>query len=244
MDEAQHPTLRDKPITLRVRPEITRLPPLTVQRQFTRHLLRGLTRVLARLFIKAQITGLENIPASGGVLVVCNHLGDADLPLGLAFSPRLPDIFTKADLYDYPLLGRALEAYGVIWVHRGQPDRRALRAGIQGLAEGRMIVIAPEGRESLTGALEEGTPGAAYLALKANAPVIPLTFTGTENRHIYANLKRLRRSQVTITVGAPFELEKAADWRAAVEKGTQRIMQALAAQLPAQYRGVYCNSIE
>ncbi len=244
MDETQHPTLSDKPITLRVRPEITRLPPLTAKRRFTRRLLRFLMRVLARLFVRAQVTGLENIPALGGVLVVCNHLGDADLPLGLAFSPRLPDIFTKADLYDYPLLGRVLEAYGVIWVHRGQPDRRALRAGLQGLAEGRMMVIAPEGRESLTGALEEGTPGAAYLALKANAPVIPLTFTGTENRQIYTNLKRLRRSNVTITVGKPFRLEKSADWRAAVEKGTQRIMQALAAQLPPQYRGVYTNCIE
>jgi 1-acyl-sn-glycerol-3-phosphate acyltransferase len=244
MDEVQHPTPNEKPITLHVRPEITRLPRLTAKRLFIRRLLRGLARILARLFVQAKITGLENIPALGSVLVVCNHLGDADLPLGLAFSTRMPDVFAKADLYDYPLLGRILEAYGVIWVHRGQPDRRAIRAGLQGLAEGRMLVIAPEGRESLTGALEEGTPGAAYLALKANARIIPVTFTGTENQIIYSNLKRLRRSHVTITIGTPFELEKAADWRTAVEKGTQRIMQALAAQLPAQYRGVYNNSVE
>ena len=59
-----------------------------------------------------------------------------------------------------------MDWYGTIWVHRGRPDRRALRAALNGLAEGRMLAIAPEGRESISGELEQGTDGAAYIALR------------------------------------------------------------------------------
>jgi 1-acyl-sn-glycerol-3-phosphate acyltransferase len=114
-----------------------------------------------------------------------------------------------------------------------------LRSALQGLDEGRLVGIAPEGRESLSGALEEGTGGAAYLALKSGVPVVPVTFTGTENAAIFANLKRLRRSDVSMTVGPAFTLPKGEDFRQAVREGTQTIMQKLAQQLPEQYRGHY-----
>ena len=60
----------------------------------------------------------------------------------------------------------------MIWVHRGQPDRRAMRAALDALAEGRMVTLAPEGRQSVIGGLEEGNPGAAFLALKSGRHVI------------------------------------------------------------------------
>jgi 1-acyl-sn-glycerol-3-phosphate acyltransferase len=194
------------------------------------------------LFTRARTYGFEHIPRQGPALVVSNHLGDADLVVGMALSPVEVDALSKAELYDYPVLGKLMDAYGVIWVHRGQPDRHALRAALDGLRQGRLIAIAPEGRESLTGALEQGTEGAAYLALKAGVPVLPLTFTGTENTCIYGNLKRLRRTDVTMTVGAPFRLDELPDRKRAIKLGTLRIMHALAAQLPLEYRGVYASA--
>jgi 1-acyl-sn-glycerol-3-phosphate acyltransferase len=154
------------------------------------------------------------------------------------------ETLSKAELYDYPVLGKLMDAYGVIWVRRGQPDRRALRAALDGLRQGRFVAIAPEGRESLSGALEQGTEGAAYLALKAGVPVLPLTFTGTENTRIYGNLIRLRRTDVSMTVGEPFRLVELPDRKRAIELGTQKIMRALAAQLPPEYRGVYASTGE
>jgi 1-acyl-sn-glycerol-3-phosphate acyltransferase len=134
--------------------------------------------------------------------------------------------------------------YGTIWVHRGQPDRRAIRAVLKGLSEGRIIALAPEGRQSVTGGLEEGTGGAAYLALKADVPILPVALTGTENERIYRNLKRFRRTNVTITIGKPFRLEKFEGRKKSIETGTQKIMLSLAQMLPIEYRGIYQSTLE
>jgi 1-acyl-sn-glycerol-3-phosphate acyltransferase len=183
---------------------------------------------------------MENFPMQGAALIVTNHLGDADVVVSLAFFPRPTESLAKIDLYfDYPALGWLMDAYGVIWLHRGSADRRALQSAIQGLSEGRLVYIAPEGRESLSGALEEGTGGAAYLALKSGVPLVPITFTGTENAVIFNNLKHLRRSEVSMTVGPAFYLSELDNLREAVREGTQIIMNKLAQQLPAHYRGVY-----
>ena len=115
-----------------------------------------------------------------------------------------------------------------------------MRAALDGLAEGRVIVIAPEGRYSLTGALEEGSNGAAFLAYKSGAAILPIAITGTENENVYGNIKRFRRARVHIRVGKMFKLAGQAESRQeAVSQGTNQIMQALADLLPEKYRGAY-----
>jgi len=187
-----------------------------------------------------EMDGTENLPGNGPVIIVSNHLGDADMIIGVAIAPSENiEVLAKSELYEFPVLGLLMDLYGVIWVHRGQPDRRALRAALHGLEEERIIALAPEGRESLTGSLEEGTGGAAYLALKANVPIIPVTVTGTENSRVYGNLKRFRRTRVTLSVGVPLYLKSYPDRREGIRIGTEIIMKTLASQLPRTYRGAY-----
>jgi 1-acyl-sn-glycerol-3-phosphate acyltransferase len=220
-------------------PELVRLPRLSSGRCLARKILIFLTRVVVWLFVDLKITGRENIPDQGPLLIVSNHLGDADAFIGLGVPRVSVEIVAKIELYAIPILGALMSAYGVIWIHRGQADRRAIRVILEALAEGRVVALAPEGRESVTGGLEEGTEGAAYLAVKANVPILPVTFTGTRNEQIYTNLKRMRRSHVNITIGPVFHLPREDDWRAAVHAGTTMIMQTLARQLPIDYQGVY-----
>jgi 1-acyl-sn-glycerol-3-phosphate acyltransferase len=131
-----------------------------------------------------------------------------------------------------------MDWYGVIWLHRGKPDKRALRAALDGLAEGRMIIIAPEGRYSLTGALEEGTGGAAFLAYRSGAPVLPIILSGTGNALVYGYMKKFRRAPVHIRVGKMFRLTgQASARREALDAGTRQIMAALADLLPEKIRG-------
>ena len=132
-----------------------------------------------------------------------------------------------------------MDWYGIIWLHRGRADRRAMRAALDGLAEGRILVIAPEGRYSLIGGLEEGNQGAAYLAYKADVPIIPVVVIDTGNTHVYGHLKHLQRVPVTLRVGKAFRLTRQADRHETMRTGTRQIMDSLANLLPEAYRGVY-----
>ena len=237
-------TTSNKPRTTRIRPDLTRLPKLTWGRKCFRRVINWLLLGIVKLAVRLSIQGIENVPEQGPVLMVSNHLGDADALIGLAITPRPVDALAKVELYDLPILGWLMEAYGVIWIHRGQPDRRAIRAALNGLQSNRVIGIAPEGRESITGSLEEGTGGAAYLALKSGATILPITFTGTQNQIIYNNLKRLRRTPVTVTVGKSFSISNTDHGKEAIQQTTDIIMHALASQLPVEYQGVYAQELE
>ncbi len=235
-----------KPITELWRPDLVALPRLTFARRVFRAFLRELTKLLVFATMRTTISGLENFPNHGPAIIVFNHLGDPDAVLLLATLPFTTiEGIGKVELYDHWLVGPLFRAYGIIWVHRGQPDRKAIRAALDGLAEGRMVTIAPEGRQSVIGGLEEGNEGAAFLALKSGAPIIPIGITGTEHKHIYGYLKRWRRAPVTLSVGKPFFLQEhlQGDRHKTMRDGTQQIMQSLASLLPEAYRGQYRSNI-
>jgi 1-acyl-sn-glycerol-3-phosphate acyltransferase len=226
-----------KPVTEVWKPELVRLPQLTFARRAFRKFAHGLVKFISWLCLRVTVEGLENLPQRGPLLIVINHLGDADVPALISSLPFTPDALGKIELYDLPILGRLMDWYGIIWLHRGRPDKRALRAALDGLAEGRIIVIAPEGRYSLSGALEEGANGAAFIAYKSGVPILPITLTGTENENVYGHMKKIRRAPVHIRAGKMFRLaEQAAARREAMNEGTSRIMAALADLLPKKYR--------
>jgi 1-acyl-sn-glycerol-3-phosphate acyltransferase len=234
-----------KPVTEVWRPDLVALPRLTFARRAFRAFTRGVAKLLTFLTMRVTITGLENFPKDGPALVVINHLGDADAVLMMASLPDTIEGMGKIELNDHWFVGPVFRAYGIIWVHRGRPDRKALRAALDGLAEGRMVALAPEGRQSVMGGLEDGNEGAAFLALKSDAPIVPIAMTGTENQNIYSHMKRLKRAAVTLSVGKPFVLfpkEKQVNRQEMMREGTRQIMERLAGLLPEAYRGKYRSS--
>ena len=235
------PSSPPKPVSDVWRPDLVALPKLTPARRAFRIFLRAVTRLLTFFLLRADVSGLENFPRRGPAIIVFNHLGDADAVLMMATLPfeSPAEGIGKIELNEHWLVGPVFRAYGIIWVHRGQPDRKAIRAALDGLAEGRLVTLAPEGRQSLIGGLEEGNAGAAFLALKSGAPVVPVAMTGTENNHVYDHLKHWRRAPVTLRVGEPFLLPVHADRQKTLQEGTGLIMQRLAGLLPEAYRGQY-----
>jgi 1-acyl-sn-glycerol-3-phosphate acyltransferase len=231
----------EKPVSRVWQPRLVRLPHLSRTRRLFRRLIKFLCRLLTAACTRCEVRGMENYPRQGAALVVINHLGDADAVLLLAALPDFPEVIGKIELRGIPPLRWVMDGLGVIYIHRGQPDRRALAAALEALRQGRKVIIAPEGRESLTGALEPGTAGAAFLALKAGAALIPIALTGSENWRVYGNLKRLRRTRVTLTVGEPFVLGRQAPGSGALAAGTRQIMESLARLLPVEYRGAYSH---
>jgi 1-acyl-sn-glycerol-3-phosphate acyltransferase len=200
--------------------------------------LVSLARRLSRLLLRLTVAGAENVPLTGPVLLTMNHLGGVDPVLVLGFAPRPVVAVGKAEALSWPVVGRVIQAYGMIPLHRGQVDRAALDALLSRLAAGDAVLIAPEGRESRTGALEAGQGGAAFLAQHAGAPIVPVALTGTAWRAILPAWQRLSRPCVTLTFGTPYHLSGAPQRTAA----TDEIMLHIAVLLPVGYRGVYAEA--
>ena len=195
--------------------------------------LRSFFRFLSRALLRLTVNGLANIPRSGGLLLVMNHLGDADPIMVIAFAPRDIEVIGKSEILWWPLAGQIAWAYGMIAVRRGEPDRATLNTAVKILKSGRALLIAPEGRESKTHALQQAKGGAAFVALHSNAPILPIAITGTEKT--YASWLRLRRPCVTLTFGAPFTLPPDCARRDVADL----MMRRIAELLPTEYRGVY-----
>ncbi len=231
----------EKPLSTLWQPELTRLARLSWTRVLFRRFVKGLCRLLVFTFTRCEVHGMENYPADGPALIVMNHLGDPDIVVVVASLPDFPEMIGKIEARDIRILRWVGDSVGVIWIHRGRPDRRALSAALTAFKEGRRVIIAPEGRESLTGGLETGTHGAAFLASRGAVPIIPITLTGTENWHVYGLMKKMSRARISLTVGKPFHLPALAHGSANLVDGTRQIMEALARQLPPEYRGVYSS---
>jgi 1-acyl-sn-glycerol-3-phosphate acyltransferase len=166
-----------------------------------------------------------------------NHLGGADPVLALGFCPRIALTTGKIELLDWPVVGLVARAYGMIPLRREQVDRAALERLLKVLAAGEALLIAPEGRESRTGALETGRGGAAFLAQHANVPIVPVALTGTAWKEILPAWRRFRRPCVTLAYGRPYQLPGGLQRAAAADE----IMRHIAALLPPEYRGAYAS---
>lgn len=206
-------------------------------------IVRFFVRVLMRLIAKIEVHGLEKIP-DGNLIGAANHLGRLDTAAMLAVINRTDIIMPVAEKYkNHWLFGAIGRAANAIWLNRFEADFSALREILARMEQGGLLVIAPEGTRSKTEALQEAKLGVAFLASKSGFPVLPVSVTGTEDRLVLENLKRLRRSRIVVHVGDPFRIEipKGKGREQALREATDEIMCRIAAMLPEKYRGFYAN---
>jgi 1-acyl-sn-glycerol-3-phosphate acyltransferase len=198
-------------------------------------------QLLMKLLLRLEASGLENIPATGPVIIVINHIAFLDPLMVCGVSPRLVIPLAKREAFDSLLWRPFLTVYGAIPVQRGEADTRAVRAALKVLKHNGAILMAPEGTRSPTYELQPGKEGAALIALRSEATIVPIGITGTHQ--IKANLTNLQRAPVRLVVGPPFRLRStSASGRVARTETaamTQAIMHRLARQLPPEFRGVY-----
>jgi 1-acyl-sn-glycerol-3-phosphate acyltransferase len=206
--------------------------------------LRFLIRILFRLIARFEIRGKENVPLSGGMVLASNHIGILDILMVYFAIDRLDLFIPVAEKWEKNRWIRWLgQQLNFLFVDRYNPDLKALRKMIALMEEGKCLVIAPEGTRSRVGSLIEGKPGVTYLAARSGFPVVPVAITGTEDKVILGNVKRLRKSNVTLSGGKAFVVPPLpkTDRDEALQKYTDEIMCRIAALLPERYRGVYAN---
>lgn len=205
-------------------------------------LVRFFARLILKIIARVHVEGVEYLDLPGAYLGVTNHLSSYDPVVVIGTMPRRQfSIFAAIEHRHDFVVGWALDRLGAIWIDRDQPSREALRIALNELAHGAIFGIAPEGTRSQTGALIEGKTGVAYLATRANAPIVPGALWGTEK--IKHNLRRLRRTDVYIHVGEPIYLPQGRANTQQLQEYTDLIMHRLAEMLPEEYRGVYRGAI-
>lgn len=209
-------------------------------------LLSLLIRVLFRLVARVRISGYEYLPTTHNFIIASNHLGLVDALLVYYALDRWDLCVMVGEKWREKALFRFLGRHlNFIFIDRFNPDLKALREVIARMKAGQVLVIAPEGTRSRTGALIEGKPGGSYLAAKLGYPIIPVAITGTPDRVVLGHLKRLRRAPVTITAGETFSLPElppgSRDREKILKDYTDEIMCRIAVLLPEQYRGVYAG---
>jgi len=188
-----------------------------------------------------QVKGRKNIPNQGPVLVVVNHLNLADSPLVAVSLGRKAIFMAKEELFRSRFSSYFVGSFGAFPVHRGQLDRKAMREAERVLAEGLALVMFPEARRSKNAQLQPAFPGSALIALRSDAPILPVAITGTERIKGAAWL--LRRPQITVNIGQPFHLPPVNGKLSKTELAelTNFIMGHIAELLPVEYRGIYAD---
>lgn len=199
-------------------------------------------RLTLRLFSDYKVEGRENIPPMGPLIVVSNHMSNMDPPLLGVSLPRRTWFLAKDSMFKgrgWRLKHWFLTAYGGFPLNREGPDIRAYRWALSKLEQDCTLVVFPEGTRS-RGALGKGLPGVVRLALRSQAPLIPVAITGTEH---LGTLVRVFNPTGTIRVkiGTIFSLPSV-EGRLNPEvlnSLTETVMRRIAALLPESYRGVY-----
>jgi 1-acyl-sn-glycerol-3-phosphate acyltransferase len=209
-------------------------------KKFIRWLLRAVLKIIA----KVEVIGYENLPKEGGFAIAVNHLGIFDAPLayyGLDFLNLFIPVGEKWK--ENPLFRWMGKYLNFVFVDRFNPDLKAMREMMRRMAEGQILVIAPEGTRARDEKLAQGKPGVAYLASKMGWPIVPVAVWGSQDRLLFDNLKHLRRTPITMTAGKPFMLPPfpKEDRERVLQEYVDEIMCRIAAMLPEENRGYYAD---
>lgn len=182
---------------------------------------RAVVSLVLRTVFRVRVTGAENVPLSGGVVVAANHISNLDPPLlGIAL-PRPVSYMAKKELFALPVLGGILPHLNAFPVDRQAGGTAALRAALRLIKEGRCVGIFPEGGRNVSGTNQEKA-GAAFLAAASGAPVVPAAIVGTRHLRLFGN--------VTVVFGDPIHVVRNRQSDGGdLEKGAAEIMQRIRA---------------
>lgn len=175
----------------------------------------------ARGLWRPRVEGLENVPATGGVILASNHLSFIDSVVIPVLVPRKVVFIAKSDYFTGSgIKGKVSKAWfeslGMLPVDRddAQAALGSLDTALEVLGRGEAFGIYPEGTRSRDGRLYRGRTGVAHLALTAGVPVVPVGLQGTENiQPVGARLPRL--AKVTVRFGEPLDFSARAGERPA-----------------------------
>ncbi len=209
---------------------------MKISERIVNTVLRGFLRVTCRI----NLEELKKVPQDGPLILLANHTYVLDGPMLYVFLKRKNLLaMAKKELWDNKFLGWVMDLWRSIPVDRENMGRETMEACFAALDREEILAMAPEGTRSKDEKLQQGKAGMAFIAHKKDAPMVPVVIMGLSD--FSKNLKRLRRTPVTIAVGKPFEIVKKGGRLDAVAREAliDEIMLRMAALMPEEKRGYY-----
>jgi 1-acyl-sn-glycerol-3-phosphate acyltransferase len=213
------------------------------RRRLIRSVLQRLSHAAFAVLTDLRITGQENFPKEGPLLVVANHFSFID-PVAMVRATPWPLEFVGG--FQMPNAPASVTWIPKVWgyypVFRGTGSRYALRAAEAVLAQGGVLGIFPEAGNWAT-VLRPPRPGAAFLAARTGARILPMGFDGLLD--VFPRLRKGRRARVTVRIGKPFgpfhTKGRGRARRQQLEAIGHKIMRCIAELIPPEQRGHYSD---
>lgn len=170
-------------------------------------------------FWRMRVFGANNVPPAGPVIVACNHVSYFDPPLLGTACPRRIRYMAKAELFNMPVLGPAITAFGAYPVDRHGTPMAAVRRSVEVLRRGEVIGIFPEGTRNLDGTVR-AREGVALLASLGKSPVVPAAVAGTGEAGRFRRFEVFFGPPLTLPEGRKATREELANF-------TEQVMRAI-----------------
>jgi 1-acyl-sn-glycerol-3-phosphate acyltransferase len=196
-----------------------------------------------RLLLNIDNKDFDQLPRHGPLILVGNHINAIEPPVLIPHAyPREVIGLAKKESWENPLFHFLFDLWEIIPIEREAVDREAFRRAIDILAMGKILAVFPEGTRSKEGRMLQGKPGIVALAIRSQAPMLPVALFGHEN--FWDNLKHARRTPFHMNVGRPFRIINCSEAgsREVRQIVTDEIMMKIAQLLPEQYRGYYSGA--
>ncbi|HET6916981.1 MAG TPA: lysophospholipid acyltransferase family protein, partial [Acidimicrobiales bacterium] len=163
---------------------------------------RAVVELVCRLYWRVEIRGRENVPSGGPFVIAPVHRSNIDTLLAGCVTRRRIRFMGKDSLWKYRWSGALFSSLGAFPVHRGTPDREALRICEEALRGGEPVVLFPEGTRQSGPDVQPLFEGAAFVAARANVPIVPVGIGGSEWA-MPKGSKRIMPVKVVINIGEP-----------------------------------------
>jgi 1-acyl-sn-glycerol-3-phosphate acyltransferase len=177
---------------------------LNIKKDLVYRFCAGLVALLSGIFFRPTVTGAENIPLDGPVLISPIHRSNVDFAFTLFISKRKVFFMAKHSLFSVPVLGGLLVRLGAFPVKRGSADRDSMADAEDVLHQGQALVLFPEGTRKEGDTVEPLHDGAMFIAARTGAKVVPVGIGGSD-KALPKGAKFPRFSKVRIVVGQPIE---------------------------------------
>jgi 1-acyl-sn-glycerol-3-phosphate acyltransferase len=201
---------------------------------FVYRFLRVVAHLVNRVYWRVEVDGASNVPATGPVILAPVHRSFMDFFAVSEVTRRKIFYMTKEEMWKSPVLGAILDAVGAFPVHREGADRLALDRAQDVLERGEVLILFPEGTRRAGPVVDGLHEGAAFLAARTGAPVVPIGVGGTAEA-MPKGSKFVRPVKVHLVVGAPL----AAPERSARGRVPRSQVHTLTEQLRVELQSLY-----